>query len=275
MQDEKGYLILAVNTDAVDYVACATALAKSIKFWEPAAKICLLSDQQHELSIFDYVKVLPYGNVTKQTKSRWANDWQVFAASPFRQTVKLEADMVVTAPIGHWWTMMEKRDVVIPVGCRNFYGEWSSYRGYRKIFDRNGLPDVYNAVTYWRLSMLAQNFFDQVRQIFENWDIYKRLIKGINTDHEADTDLVYAIAATILGVDQVTLPPVCDYPSFVHLKANHNHCASENCLDQLVWEFDQGSMRINTVTQHYPVHYHNKDFYKHVDEHYDKLLGSR
>ena len=39
--------------------------------------------------------------------------------------------------------------------------------------DENNLPDVYNAITYWRVSQTAKDFFVLVRNIFENWNEYK------------------------------------------------------------------------------------------------------
>jgi hypothetical protein len=69
-------------------------------------------------------------------------------------------------------------------------------RYYRKIFDANHLPDVYNAITYWRLSKTAKEFFDLVKQIFEQWDSYKKILKF--PDDVATTDVVYAVAAQLL-----------------------------------------------------------------------------
>ena len=149
---ERGYLIPAINTDTVDYVACAEQLAASIRAWHPDANITVLTKE-----------MLPYGD-----KGGFANDWQVFRASPYRQTLKLEADMIVASPIDHLWTMFEHRDVVVSQGCRDFYDQPGTNRRYRKLFDANNLPDVYNAITYWRLSKTAQEFFQWVRDIFEN-----------------------------------------------------------------------------------------------------------
>ena len=114
---ERGYLIPAINTDDVDYVECATQLATSIRDWHPDAHITILTKQD-----------LPFSD-----QKGFANDWQVFYASPYRQTIKLEADMICAGPIDHWWSLFENRDVVISQGCRNFYGHFSDSKKYRKI----------------------------------------------------------------------------------------------------------------------------------------------
>lgn len=245
---ERGYLIPAIDTDSVDYLSCAVQLARSIRQWYPSANIAVMSVKRCSDPVFDHVIPLPYGD-----QGGFANDWQVFAASPYRQTIKLEADMLCTSPIDHWWTLFEHRDVVVSQGARTFYDQPAMSRYYRKIFDENNLPDVYNAVTYWRLSTTAKEFFDLVRQIFEQWNEYKTLLKF--PDKQPTTDVVYAMAAVIMGTEKVTLP-VGLGPTIVHMKRYINPIQSNNWTKELVWENDP--FRINTVAQWGLVHYHVK-----------------
>ena len=70
--DDRGYLIIAVNTPEVDYIDCAIACARSIKIHTPAAKVALLTDKHIETELFDYVLLLD--NV--DTENPYANDWQ-------------------------------------------------------------------------------------------------------------------------------------------------------------------------------------------------------
>ena len=247
---ERGYLIPAIDTDSVDYLSCAVQLAQSIRQWHPDANISVLTVKRCSNPVFDHVIPLPHGD-----QGGYANDWQCFAASPYRQTIKLEADMICASPIDHWWTLFEKRDVVISQGARTFYDEPAESRFYRKIFDINNLPDVYNAITYWRLSKTAKEFFDLVRQIFEQWDSYKQVLKF--PDDVPTTDVVYAVAAVIMGVENVTLPFGLG-PSIVHMKRYINPIQSDDWTKELTWENDP--FRINTVAQFGLVHYHIKEW---------------
>jgi hypothetical protein len=235
---ERGYLIPAIGDR---YVDCANRLRTSILAWHPDAHVTILTEDQ-----------LPYGN-----QGGWANDWQCFAASPYRQTVKLEADMFCASPIDHWWTMFEQKDLVISQGARNFYDQISTSRYYRKIFDSNHLPDVYNAITYWRVSKTAQEFFHLVRQIFENWNQFKTLLKF--PDNEPTTDVVYALATTIMGTETVTLPSGCG-PTVVHMKQRIIGTNTEDWTKELSWEHTDPGLRINTVAQWGLVHYYIKDW---------------
>jgi hypothetical protein len=233
---DRGYLIPAIGAE---YERCANQLRDSILHFHPKANITIVTES-----------MLSHGNL-----GGWANDWQMFALSPYRQTIKLEADMIATGPVDHWWTLFELRDVVISQGARTYYNEPARSRFYRKCFDENHLPDVYNAITYWRLSRTAQEFFQLIRNIFENWTEYKKLIKF--PEDTPSTDLVYAMAAQIMGPEQVTLPVELG-PTIVHMKRHINALQCNDWTQELFWENDP--FRINTIAQWGFVHYHQKEW---------------
>ena len=233
---ERGYLIPAIGTE---YEQCAKQLRDSILHHHPGAHVTIVTKDQ-----------LPNGDL-----GGWANDWQMFEISPYRQTIKLEADMIAASAIDHWWTLFELRDVVISQGARTWYDEPAESRYYRKTFDQNNLPDVYNAITYWRLSKTAQDFFQLVRTIFEQWNDYKKLLKF--SEDIPSTDVVYAMATQILGPDRVTLPAGMG-PTIVHMKRYINPIQTDDWTQELIWESDP--IRINTVAQWGFVHYYQKEW---------------
>lgn len=247
--DEKGYVILAIKHPQRDYFDCARTLCKTIKHWDPGAQVCLITDQTHANDpLYDHYRVIDGVDFDNP----WANDWRVFKNSPFRETIKLEADMMIVSEIGHWWDMFRHRDVVVSTGCRNWQDQVSSARQYRAVFDHNCLPDVYNAVTYWRLSDTAREFFGWVRDIFLNWSEFRRVLKF--APETADTDLVYAMAAEIMGSDRVTLP-FATYPKITHMKRHHAGTETERWGRELVWEYQDWRLRINTQAQWGAFHY--------------------
>ena len=247
--EEQGYIIPAFNVDSkIDYVDAARTLAKTLLQHNPAARICLLTNEQYAADqyLFAYTHVV---DINKDNP--YANDPLVFSQTPFRETIKLEADMLIATPIDHWWDLFRHRDVVVSVGCRNWRDEVSTARNYRSVFDDNNLPDVYNAITYWRRSETAKEFFDLVRNIFDNWAEYRKLIKF--SPEVPDTDLVYAMAAQIVGPELVTLP---GSPTIVHMKKAHAGTATEDWTKELVWEMNP--LRINTIAQWGAFHYYVK-----------------
>lgn len=255
IQAEQGFVVVAVNSDSTDYVACARQLAASLHAWNADAKVCLISDREHQAPEFDHQIQLPWGDQDSRKHWKLSNDWQVWNASPYRQTIKLEADMLICGPIDHWWSMCQHRDVCISTGARDFYDRPALSRFYRRTFDNNNLPDVYNAIVYWRRSKTAQEFWSLCRQLFENWNQIRTLLKFSEAD--ATTDVIYAIAAVILGPETVTMP-WASYPKIVHMKKHMIGCATEDWTKELVWEYHNHCLSVQTVRQWGAFHYNIK-----------------
>lgn len=248
--EEQGYIIPAFNVGSTDYVDCARTLAKTLLLHNPAARICLLTNEPHAADplLFAYTHT-----VEITTENPFVNDYLVFRNTPFRETIKLEADMLIASSIDHWWSMFRHRDVVVSTGCRNWRGEISTVRDYRAVFDVNNLPDVYNAITYWRLSETAKEFFELTRDIFAHWDQFRTLLKF--PPDVPDTDLVYAVAAQIMGAERVTLP-FATYPKITHMKRHIAGTQTEDWTQELVWE--NNPLRVQTIAQWGAFHYNVK-----------------
>ncbi len=238
----KGFVIMAQDTEQVKYTQCAEALKNSILKVMPDANITIVTSD-----------MLPYGDL-----GGFANDWQVYGCSPYDETIKLEADMILPRNIDHWWDILGQQDVVVSSTIRNFMGEISDIRAYRKFIDDNKLPDVYNAITYFKKSETAKQFFDVVRDVFENWEEYKTMLK-CNPQEEASTDWVYAIACLIMTPEKTMMPGFTEM-SMIHMKQFINGMPTEDWTDTLVYEILPDVIRVNTVPQLYPFHYHVKDF---------------
>jgi len=238
----KGFVIMAQDNETTSYTKCAETLKKSILRVMPAANITIITTD-----------MLPYGDL-----GGFANDWQVYETSPYDYTIKLEADMYIPRDIDHWWDVLKHRDIVVSSTIRNFMQEISDVRVYRRFIDDNNLPDVYNAITYFKKSDVANQFFSIVKDIFENWDEYKKILK-CNQTEIVTTDWVYSIACHIMGVENTTMPTFTEM-GMVHMKAFVNNNVTENWTDTFVYECLPDQIRVQTVPQQYPFHYHVKNF---------------
>jgi hypothetical protein len=248
----KGFVIMAQNTNTTDYVYCAEILKKSIHKVMPDSNVTIITE-------------LPYGDRAPDSEWKLINDWQVYEASPYDYTIKIEADMIVPYSIDYWWDILSSRDLVVSSNIRNYKGKLSDCKLYRNFIVDNELPDVYNAITYFKKSDNAEYFYNLVRNIFENWEDYKKILK-CDHDEPATTDWVYSIACHIMGIEQTTLSEFNQF-SMVHMKQHINNLMSENWTNELVYECE-GQLRINTFPQYYPFHYHIKDFSKVLGEYY-------
>lgn len=238
----KGFVIMAQDTDKVNYTNCAKALELSINRVMPNSNVTIITSD-----------MLPYSDL-----GGYANDWQVYECSPYDETIKLEADMFLPLNIDHWWDILSINDVVVSNTIRNFKGDISDCRVYRRFIDDNQLPDCYNAITYFKKSETAKQFYTVVKDVFENWEEYKLVLK-CNPNEEVSTDWAYALACHIIGVEKTMLPDFTEM-SMVHMKRYVNGLPSEDWTNTLVYELLPDTIRINSYPQLYPLHYHVKSF---------------
>lgn len=249
----KGFVIMAQDTENTSYTRCAETLKKSIHRVMPEADVTIITTD-----------MLPHGDLATNSDWKLINDWQVYEASPYDYTIKLEADMYIPRNIEHWWDVLKDRDLVVSKTIRNYKQEISKIRVYRKFIDDNRLPDVYNSITYFKKSEVAKEFFNLVREIFNNWIEYKQILK-CNTEEIVTTDWVYAIACHIMGEEKTTMPNFTEM-SMVHMKPYINNLPTENWTDTLIYECLPDQLRIQTFPQQYPFHYHVKNFCDKLSE---------
>ena len=254
----RGFLILAENTTTIDYVSCAETLAYSIKKSMPSESVILVSSTSSKSKYFDDVLELPYGDLDEKSSWKLINDWQVYDASPFDYTIKLEADMYIPANIEYWWDVLKDRDVVVSSSIRNFKNEISDVLAYRQFVTQNNLPNVYNAITYYKKSEFAKTFFAMVKHVFENWQEFQSILKCGNNE-PATTDWVYCVVCHILGIEKTTLTNFTQM-SIVHMKQHINGTVTDDWTNELFYEISPELLKVNTIVQKYPFHYHVKQF---------------
>lgn len=265
---DRGFVIIAENTDKVDYIQCSNLLVKSLKNVMPDEKVALLTNDINNPNIsnlYDYVIQLEdVTSLVSNPDKDWKlyNDFQVYKLSPFSETIKLEADMYVPRSISHWFDICQHKDLVVCTTIRNFKGNISNETFYRETIVTNNLPNTYNAITYFKHSKTAERFFDIVKDIFCNWEDYQSLLITDKRE-EVTTDVVYSMASCIIGVEKTTLPNT-DI-SFIHMKKVINDNKNEEWVEEYTTEIHSDVMRINSHPVLYPLHYHIKTFPEYHD----------
>ena len=75
------------------------------------------------------------------------------------------------------------------------------------------------------------------------------------------TDVIFAVAAQLLGPELCTIPAL-PYPSFVHMKSAINNLAeAQDWRSALLAQLDGVQLSIGFTRQQWPVHYYQKDFF--------------
>jgi len=260
-KEQQGFLTVASNTADTDYLHLAYVQALNIKSTQKIKSVAVIVDsntytqvRDHHRAVFNYIIEVP-----NSTTGPYGLEPLAFFLTPFKETVKLECDLLLPSSIDHWWSAFRLRDVVLSTGCKNYKQQAATSRKYRKLFDDNDLPDVYNGLMYFRFSQTASNFFRKATQLFKNWTAVQNTLRNCR-DGVPTTDVVYALAAEIVGRELCTIPSL-DFINFVHMKPGINDFDEDTTFkDVFVTEFDRGLVRINNVNQYHPLHYYDKNF---------------
>lgn len=256
-QGDTGYLTFAFGER---YVELAYIQALSIKSTQQHSNYAVVVDKANELLAQKYKHVFDKIFVMNHTPRGWdmtQHHWAL-QITPWRETIMLDADIVFTSSVDHWWPALRLRDVCLTSQVFDFRGNRITSRRHRKLFDENLLPDVYAGVMYFRYSQFASEFFLLLRLIADSWDwiATEHLVK--NDDKRLRIDESVALAARIVGVHNVTLPTAI--PTFVHAKSGLWGLSEQQpWYEQLYTECEDGLI-VGHHSQRLPFHYHHKEW---------------
>ena len=257
--EPQGWLTFAQNSDTVNYVNQAYLLALSIKRTCAINKFAVVVDTESaktitpkQRKVFDYVIEVP------RQDNPFALEVQSWNLTPFKETFKVESDMLIPRNLDHWWAGCQGHDVLLTSNVRDYQGKISNTRHYRKFFDTNSLVNSYNGFMYFRYCQDSMEFFKLAKTILENWQIFANDILEYNIYDMPDTDVIYSIAATML--EQVTCP--ISYPTFTHMKGAVNGWKPNiDWRNAVPWTLTKDySLIVGGYAQQYPFHYFQKDF---------------
>lgn len=258
-----------VQNSTTDYLRLAYLQALSIKATQQkhrlyavvvdAATRAKITDEH--LRVFDYVLDIPWEDEAAEDTWKLANEWKVWWATPFKETVKLDADVLFTSNIDHWWPIMQTRDVCLCTTIRDHRGDVVEMSPYRQQFRDNSLLEAYSAFSYFRYTRISADFFVWCYRIFHNWPMFRDRVLTRCQEEQPTTDTVYALAARMIGEENCYLPGV-DVPSFAHMKGGIVGLGIEDSWNRYMYcQIDPAAqVSVGTYRQNYPLHYHVKDF---------------
>mgnify|MGYP000851895501 FL=1 len=267
--DPQGWLTFAQNSDTVNYVNQAYLLALSIKRTCAINKFAVVVDTESaktitpkQRKVFDYVIEVP------RQDNPFALECSALQLTPFKETFKLESDMIVPRSLDHWWAGCRHSDVILTSNVRDYQGNVSNSRYYRKFFDANSLVDIYNGFMYIRYSHASLDFFALARNILENWQHVSNAILDYNVYDIPDTDVIFGIAAALwdgggynVGGTSAAQSKLT-YPTFTHMKGAVNGWKPNiDWRNAVPWTLTKDySLIVGGYAQQYPFHYFQKDF---------------
>ena len=264
---ERGFLTFAQQGDT-DYLRLAYALALSLKASQrkhghlsvvvtPGTAV-----PDRYRAVFDEVIDVPWLDEARHSAWKLENEWKAYHITPYRETVKLDADMLFPTDVTEWWDLLALNDIAACTRAHTFRGEAITDDRFRKTFTANRLPNIYTAFLFFRHSDLAEELFKTAEIIFHNWEKFFYEFLDETRPNHVSTDVVFALALRLMdAADDATLS--LDWPRFVHLKSElqgwSDHEVGAAWSRHVPMEMtDDGVLTVGRHRQTMPVHYHDK-----------------
>ena len=260
--EQIGYFTFVQNNETTDYLKLAYACGLSLKATQSINKFAIAIDEatkecleDKHYKVFDYVIDIPWGDDSEEDSWKLGNEWKAWAITPFKETVKLDCDMVFTRNVDHWWTFMREQEILITTNVRKLNGHIATSRKYRSVFDENELPNVYSGFMYFRYGEESLKLFKTLKWVYKNWNTVTENIKNCR-DSKPTTDVALAIALVLREQEYTYTNKILDYPTFVHLKPSILEWPEQHKIEDVVnisYSDDIGLL-IGVEPQLYPVH---------------------
>ena len=242
----RGYLIYAIDEP---YISMANTLKKSIEYYTDD-NVTILSNK------------FPNGDATYGKKHKIHNFWQIYWATPYDETIVVDADMLFLNDYSYWWNYLSKFDMLFPDTIINYKQETIQHPQYDKVFIENDIRPAYEKMFYFKKSLLAQEFFTILEQVIKNFNKFSFDYFPDYKPQNCITSYIFPICIKMLGIEDIIYDKN-DIFKYIDMKLT---CLNTN-INSPIWDKeldywgDYKEFYIENFKQYYPLHYRNAEIY--------------
>jgi len=258
----KGFVIYAEGSDYVmqAYLAALSIHASNNQF--PVSLVTNETVNDRFRWIFDKIIEIPWYTPSKHALAT-ENRWKLFHATPYYETVVLDADTLVLENLNYAWKFFENYDLYFPTTVYTYRKEIIESDYYRKAFTANQLPNFYNCFCFFKKEKLAQEFFEWVETVSKNWELFYGHFCSEFYPKEPSMDVTTAIVSKILDCDTVSSNQNQSIPEIIHMKSQAQNWknATSQWQDRVgVYLSPDLQLKIGNHRQDSVFHYTENDF---------------
>ena len=208
-ESNQGFFVVAQNSADCDYIRQAYYLAKSIANSQSTVKnVSLMTNDvvpEQYVSAFDKIIKIPFEDHALNSDWKVQNRWKAYHATPYEQTILLDADMLILSDLNYVWKKLQDKNLYFTSQVKNFRGDILTDRVYRKTFIENELPNLYSGFCYFKKSNESLEFWKLVELITYNWEKFYGEFSPKNYQKFYSLDVTISIAVKILGLETFLL----------------------------------------------------------------------
>ena len=250
---KNGFITIA--TTKQQQVAAAT-LANSIKTYNPHASFTLVVPNidgvlsQHEYA-FDYIVEFPFAT-TQDTRS---NDWQLYWASPYENTIFIDCFSVACVDISYVFDYLEYSYDVCLLTTFIRFNNTICKDTVPTFYNTTSVPTINANVFYFNKSDNSLAYFKMADPFMQNWrDAVKYLVDPIFTDGTYDSNLMHRLTINALGQQLNYINPSYDFVENIDMQRETNRMiklqtVDESWIERLnYWVTPEGKVKLQNYT---------------------------
>jgi hypothetical protein len=219
----KGFLILAQNSEGIDYIRQAYALALSISSTQSLHNsVSLVTNDpvpEEYKHAFEHIVPIPWADAADGMSWKVENRWKFIYATPYDETIVLDSDMLFFKDIAYVWEHLNNYELFFASKVHDYKQREITDTKNRRTFIENKLPNIYFALHYFKKTELSYQFYKTMELVARHWKSFYSKITPKNTQPWLSMDVSAAIAVKLLGIEDKVTNPAIDF-SFVHMKPN-------------------------------------------------------
>jgi len=120
--------------------------------------------------------------------------------------------------LDYLWSFFKNYDIYYPTRAFTYRKDLVTSDYYRKAFTANNLPNVYNALHFFRKSDKSKEYYTLIELISNNWELFYGNFCKNAFPKKPSMDITCAIASKILDIDTEITNARQDMPMLVHMK---------------------------------------------------------
>lgn len=244
---DNGYVISAISDVEKRQ---ATALAYSLKSTMPNASVTLVTDNLKQIDRnyfepFDEITEFPFKikGITRQ------NDWQLYWASPYANTIALDCKSLLKEDQSQLWEyLIDGYDIAFPDQVLHYNGN-KIFLNNRKIYKEEYFTNnLCTSMFYWKKDTeLSLKYFKMADVIMQWWeDSLRKFYAEHHVPVYYDSDITHSLIASLIGEDlTVNDRELFTYIDMQNTLANGYLGRWDKWTDRLsVWASNNGKIKI-------------------------------
>jgi hypothetical protein len=216
----RGIVVFAQNS-LDNYVLQACVLAMSLKISKNTTPISIITNDAvptEYASLFDKIIPIPWGDMSAGRAWKVENRWKIFHATPYKETIVLDSDMLALDDIDYLWDFYKKYDLFFTTQVKTYRNEIVNDTFYRKVFVDNKLPNIYTGLHYFKKNEFAHNFYAYLEMVIKNWKQFYEQLNEKSKPEQLSIDVAAAITAKMMNCTESITNNLSTVSTFVHMK---------------------------------------------------------